>query len=418
MNKNIVVVRLGIVAAGFVAAVLTVGALATTAGAQTEAVQVGSASIAPGAEGSVAVQALDIADPGLGAWSIDITYDAAVVTAVDCDASAGGVCNPAYDSDTVRVVGANASGLEGDSELASISFRCDVEGTSALDIAIVNFADATPGDLQPIAADTIDGTVTCSASAAGGAGVIHMESGQAGVGAEVILDLDAQDIGPPGLGAWTVDVQYDNTVATAVACLPQNGGVCNAAFSDDTVRSTGANAQGLEGDNILAKLTFRCDVEGETDLTLTVQVLVDATVGDPQFIDASIVNGTLTCGEEPPPGVATATPTTMAPAPPEAGTGDFSPGSAGYFGLLVAGLVGAGVAWLIAGAAGAKLAPAALRLPGSQSGSVPAPAATATRSRPQSRGSRWFQSARRGLSDEGLPSVIRFRRVVGQDKDD
>lgn len=396
-------VHIGIVALGAALAMLAFAAVSSVS-AQTEELSISSASATTGESAAVTLAASGIPDPGLGAWSVDVTYDPNVVSVAACSPDNGSVCNEAFADDTVRVVGADAAGLVGSSTLAGITFSCDSSGTSTLALTVNTFADATPADLQPIDATVVDGAVTCSAAAVEGAPTIQMESGQAAVGDQVVLNLDALNIEAPGVGAWTVDISHDNSIATATSCLPANSGVCNAGFSEDTVRATGANASGLEGDNMLAQVTYRCEVEGTTDLTLTIQVLVDATVGDPQFIETAVVNGTLLCGDLP----ATETPVpgaTPVMEPPDAGTGDFSPGDAGFFGLLVAGLIGAGLAWLIAGFAGARFAPAGgLSLPGPSQGAS------------ERQGRRWFESARKDLTDRGLPSVIRFRRV-GEPRD-
>lgn len=129
---------------------------------------------------------------------------------------------------------------------------------------------------------------------------ISIGSATAAPGNQASVNLLARNMSAPGLGAWTVDVEYDPTVVTAVSCGPEHGGVCNTAFDTDTVRVTGASAAGVEGDNTLVSITFRCDTEGSTLLALTVQLLVDATPGDPQSIDADIVNGSITCTTAPP----------------------------------------------------------------------------------------------------------------------
>ncbi|MEX0786959.1 MAG: hypothetical protein WD939_10000, partial [Dehalococcoidia bacterium] len=76
--------------------------LASAGGAS---VAVGSATRAVGAQGTVALDAAGVGAPGLGAWTIDINYNPAVVSPVDCDAFHGGICNTDYDTGIVRLVG-------------------------------------------------------------------------------------------------------------------------------------------------------------------------------------------------------------------------------------------------------------------------------------------------------------------------
>ena len=155
--------RLGLVGVAAVAAVLLGGLLlAGTAHAQEDGVDVGSETAAVGEEGSVDVGAHDISAPGLGAWTLDISYDNSVISAVGCTAEEGGVCNPNFANDTVRISGASAGGLEGDTELGTIDFECgDDGGTSDLTLSLFTFADATVGGPADIDATVSSGTFTC-----------------------------------------------------------------------------------------------------------------------------------------------------------------------------------------------------------------------------------------------------------------
>lgn len=137
-------------------------AAGATPGPDAPVVSVGSASLAVGEGGSVDLEVTGFPAPGLGAWTIDIAYDPAVITVVDCPAFAGSVCNPEYDDTTVRVAGAAAFGHEGDTVLASVEFTCAAAGSSPLAIAIDVLADATVGDPQPVVAAIEDGEITCA----------------------------------------------------------------------------------------------------------------------------------------------------------------------------------------------------------------------------------------------------------------
>jgi hypothetical protein len=127
--------------------------------------------------------------------------------------------------------------------------------------------------------------------------MIVIDSASAAVDELAVVNVDSLNIPEPGLGAWTIDVTYDPTVVSAVACIPENGSVCNPAFDDDTVRITGASAGGVVGDATLSALSFNCDVEGTSPLTLDVPLLVDATIGAPQDVTAGTQNGAITCTE-------------------------------------------------------------------------------------------------------------------------
>ena len=167
-------------------------------------------------------------------------------------------------------------------------------------------------------------------------GGVSVSDGAAVDGGSDTVVVGSVGVGGVGLGAWTLDISYDNTLLTATDCSADQGGVCNAEFSDNEVRITGASAGGLEGDNVLGGITFTCSGEGESALTIAVSVFADATIGDPQDLTPSVSNGTFTCGEQP-----TDEPDdTAAPAAtalPSTGTGVSAGGSSS-----------SGVSWLIA----------------------------------------------------------------------
>ena len=165
--------RFGLIGAAAIAVALIGGMLlaATVSAAAHGTVDVHDGSAAPGDEGTVDVGAHGVGGEGLGAWTIDITYDASVITAVDCTAEVGGVCNAEFGMDTVRITGASAGGLDGDTVLGSITFECGAdEGTSALTIDVNVFADATIGDPQDLNPDVSDGTFDCEEAGPGPTG--------------------------------------------------------------------------------------------------------------------------------------------------------------------------------------------------------------------------------------------------------
>lgn len=144
----------------------------------------------------------------------------------------------------------------------------------------------------------IGGLMLAGSAAAQGGATLTVSDGSAQPGDEGDVSLDVGAVGEPGLGAWTVDVTYDVTVITAVDCTAEHGGVCNEAFDLSTVRIAGATAEGLVGEATLGGITFVC-LEGprSSDLTVTTSVFSDATVGDPQPIDVTLVHGTFECGD-------------------------------------------------------------------------------------------------------------------------
>lgn len=117
--------------------------------------------------------------------------------------------------------------------------------------------------------------------------------GEQGEAVLAILSFD-----PPGLGAWTVDIEYDNSVVSVVECESLLGSnVCNDAFTDNTIRIAGASAIGLEGDSVIGRITFQCDVFGESNLNLSIETLADGTLGEPQIVVPIIEHGAISCAE-------------------------------------------------------------------------------------------------------------------------
>lgn len=179
--------------------------------AQLPTVKVTSATINPNATGSVDLEARDIGAPGLGAWEIGITYDSSLLTAVSCSGSEGSVCNTNFASNRVQVAGANASGLQGTTVLASITFRCNREGAGELSIVLDEFADATTGAPRPIGPGINAGRITCEDSA-----------GLPAVPTSPPVDDDDDDdpvTGFPSTGSGTGSSSSVNWVIAALAAL-------------------------------------------------------------------------------------------------------------------------------------------------------------------------------------------------------
>ncbi len=194
-------------------------------------------------------------------------------------------------------------------------------------------------------------------------GTINVGAATVAVGGQGTVSLQAQNMTAPGLGAWSMNIVYDPAVVQLVAqpqgCQPQSGSVCNPNFAANTIRVTGATANGLIGTTTLATVTFRCISVGTSALTVTVDTLADATPGNPQNITATTTNGSVSCQTPPTPAQPTTAPApTATPAVSGAVNAGFGPGGSGPSVIiwLVAGLAGAGLAWLSVGLAGAGLA--------------------------------------------------------------
>jgi hypothetical protein len=122
---------------------------------------VGNVTLLEGEDAQFQLQVTDTGSPGLGAWIVDIDYDSSLVTPTLCTPGQSGLCNASYSASTVRVVGARSEGLRGTQTLATLRFRCDDEGATALAITAVEFADATSGAPQPIDVNVQHGSINC-----------------------------------------------------------------------------------------------------------------------------------------------------------------------------------------------------------------------------------------------------------------
>lgn len=177
-------------------------------------------------------------------------------------------------SDLAKVAAGLPAGLE-------IVFRENATATVAA-------GSATPGPAIP--------TRTPQLTAAPGSRVIvRIEPPVASGTVEGSVDLEMLGLAGAGLGAWTIDVDYDPTIITieCLSDLPTN--VCNPAFDENTLRLAGAAASGLAGDVTLATFTFSCVSEGRSEITPRVDILADATPGDPQLIVYEIEEGEVIC---------------------------------------------------------------------------------------------------------------------------
>jgi hypothetical protein len=119
------------------------------------------------------------------------------------------------------------------------------------------------------------------------------EPGHAGV-----LQVYAKDAFGSGLGAWTVDIEYDSDAITIVQCAPTiQISECNTSFGDETVRLTGARHNGKSGQRIvLAQIVYDCkDAEGESPLDVTTTNVQDG-MGQ-AWVDYDELGGSVTCAE-------------------------------------------------------------------------------------------------------------------------
>lgn len=165
-------VRLGL-AATLAAALVAAGALllVSQAAAVSGTLTVGSVTLAPGGQATVDIRS-NVPAPGLGAWTLDMSYDSTKVAIVSCaPAPTHSECNLSYGANTVRLVGATGPGLTGDTSLATITFRSLAASGSAcspvsLSITPTLYDDATVGGPLPVTVTVTNGSLQCPAAPA------------------------------------------------------------------------------------------------------------------------------------------------------------------------------------------------------------------------------------------------------------
>ena len=216
------------------------------AGADGEAdvlfVTSGSAEV--GDETTVTLGVAELAGPPVGAWTIDISYDRTVVTATECVALKNSVCSPLFDEDTIRSTGASATGLFAPVDFARITFLCDEAGESRLTLSLSVWGDATR--IGQLKVELQEGTITCTEPP----DLITISSLDLVIGEEGVVAIEAD---APGLGAWTIDVQYEPSVVSFLSCVELEDmgggsletGVCSEQSAPPRGWVRGASAAGL-----------------------------------------------------------------------------------------------------------------------------------------------------------------------------
>lgn len=136
--------------------------LGMTAGPPMAAtVAVDAASLEGGAGGVIYIRALGLVPPGLGAWEIGVAFNPGVLSALECTSVYTSACNTEFAPGTVRLAGANPTGLQGDVILAEVRYSCEGTGESDLELNVDVFADATLNGPRPIEVRLTASTVAC-----------------------------------------------------------------------------------------------------------------------------------------------------------------------------------------------------------------------------------------------------------------
>ncbi|RME85556.1 MAG: hypothetical protein D6775_02500 [Caldilineae bacterium] len=134
-------------------------------------VSVSGGTVDPGDSITVTIDMANVIPPGVGAATIDLAYDPAILQPTACNADPDTLfdfsnCNIAFDNDgvnpdSVRLSLISATGVDGNRDLATVTFQAvGLPNTfSPLDITVLSFAD--PGG-SPIAVGDGDNVVNLS----------------------------------------------------------------------------------------------------------------------------------------------------------------------------------------------------------------------------------------------------------------
>lgn len=254
-------------------------------------------SVGPGAaadplplaqDGQVTATVTISAVTNLGAATLAINYDPAVVTAVACrqaGAFAGVIC--AVDSGAITVSLLAATGFTGSLPVVDLVFRsADAAAPgdqTPLSLAVTNFSDAAGNPLRfqlAYSALVITAPVGTPAQA-----ILRLNrpvyDGRSGeriwVSLQATLDAAAM---PHGLDVASLLLRYDPAVLRPVACMVNHaaflGGACNLAYAADGLRLSVFGGRGVTGTAPLADIQF--EVIGQTgdvaNLTPVVEQLI------------------------------------------------------------------------------------------------------------------------------------------------
>lgn len=137
--------------------------------------------------------------------------------------------------------------------------------------------------------------VVVTQAAAQGPALLSLDSITIRSNAATTLDLRAEGVAEPGLGAWELGLVYDPTVLAVEECIPTDDNQCNPAFGPNRVQLAGADDFGLVGDVHLADVRFRCLREGTSNVEIVVDLIADATTAGPVPFAPKVQNGKIAC---------------------------------------------------------------------------------------------------------------------------
>ena len=272
-------------------------------------VRMGSGSVAPGGQIVLDLDALDVPPGSLGAFTMEVGYDPALLDGAACVPDPDTIfdfadCNPDFAPGIARCTGVSISGVSGaELTLCDITFQADASvplGTmTPLSVVCVVLTDPSG---TPIPCIPQNGEIQIVPTAV----TVSVGDGFAPPGGSVTLPVEVVGVPAGSLGAATIDVEYDPAVLDATDCTPDPDGVfdlslCSVTVDNDdvppdAVRCTAVSVLGVSGDLLVCTITFdviACESGDTTTVTPNVETLTDPNGNPILFITDP---GEVTCG--------------------------------------------------------------------------------------------------------------------------
>jgi hypothetical protein len=137
--------------------VATLAALPVTAASETTVAVTDPGTVTVGTTATATLTATGVDGPGVGAFTIEVRYDAATVSVSAADTSGFAVETSTPSAGVLRVVGYTdaRTGPTGDVSLASLSVTGEQPGDTDIRVAVETFADANGDDIGYLTEPTV-----------------------------------------------------------------------------------------------------------------------------------------------------------------------------------------------------------------------------------------------------------------------
>lgn len=113
------------------------------------------------------------------------------------------------------------------------------------------------------------------------------------------VEIWARGVDAPGAGGWVFDIDFEPGLGEVSECFGFGHDSCNTDIEGEIRLATvNQNVTAAQGDVQLARFRFTCGpAEGSTAFNLMLRGFYDFTLGSPQPIETTVLNGAVTCSE-------------------------------------------------------------------------------------------------------------------------